>query len=383
MFKNIIGQQAIKERLIRSVHEKRIPHAQMLHGPEGVGKLGLAVAYAQYISCKKRSETEACGVCPSCVKYQQLAHPDLHFVFPVIKPPKANTVVCDDFLPKFRETFINSPYFSLHDWYDIIGDGAKRGLIYSNESSEILRKLSLKTYESDFKVMIIWHPELMHETCANKVLKILEEPPANTVFLLVSNNPEENLTTIISRTQQLKVPRLPEEEIVAGLKQNNPTADDTQILNAARIAEGSYLRATKLLNDNTEMKNNYEQFIELMRKAWLVGNRRDYEALRNLKKWSEEMASADVGRERQKKFLIYSQKMLRENYIYNLKQSDLNYLTDYENSFSKNFSPFINETNVEDLMAEFSTAERQIEQNTNSKMVFFDLALKIIMLLKK
>lgn len=383
MFKDIIGQQAIKERFIRSVREQRIPHAQMLYGPEGVGKLALAISYAQYICCKNRTETDACGVCPSCVKYQQLAHPDLHFVFPVIKPPKVNTVICDDFLPKFRETFVKSPYFGLQDWYEIIGDGAKQGMIYSNESSEILRKLSLKTYESEFKVMIIWHPELMHETCANKVLKILEEPPANTVFLLVSNNPDANLTTILSRTQHLKIPRLSENEIIAGLKQKNPTADETQIHNAARIAEGSFLRASKLLNDMSEMKLNYDRFTIVMRKAWMVGNRKDHASLRDLKKWSEEMASADVGRERQKKFLIYSQKMVRENYIYNLNQSDLNYLTDYESNFSKNFSPFINERNVEDIMAELATAERQIEQNTNAKMVFFDLVLKMIMLLKR
>ncbi|MHB9056386.1 MAG: DNA polymerase III subunit [Paludibacteraceae bacterium] len=383
LFSNIIGQQVIKERFIRSVKEQRIPHAQLLYGDEGVGKLALAVAYAQYICCENRTETDSCGVCPSCVKYKQLAHPDLHFVFPVIKPPSKSTVICDDFLKDFRNIFMEDPYFGLEDWYERIGDGAKQGMIYSNESSEIIRKLSLKTYESEYKVMIIWMPELMHESCANKLLKILEEPPAYTVFLLVSNNPDANLTTILSRTQQVKIPRLSEPEIASALSTSYQGTDATEIQNVARISEGSFLKAGKLLNERREMSQNFERFVEIMRKAWMVGNKKDHASLKTLKKWSEDMASADVGRERQKKFLSYAQHMVRENYIFNLHLTDLNYITDYETNFSRNFSPFINERNVEELMTEFALAERHIEQNTNAKMVFFDLVLKVIMLLKR
>lgn len=383
MFTNVIGQQNIKNRFIRSVQEQRIPHAQLLHGQPGVGKLALAIAYAQYISCKNRGEKDACGVCPSCVKYKQLAHPDLHFVFPIIKPPGKTTVICDDFLPEFRERLIENPYFSVNDWYEKIGDGAKQGMIYSNESSEIIRKLSLKTYESDYKVMIIWLPELMHETCANKVLKILEEPPEFTVFLLVSNNPDRIITTILSRTQHVKVPRLPEAEIAGALGAGYPDKSAVEIENVSRIADGSLLKARSLLNDSETSTLNFERFTEIMRLAWMVGNRKDHASLKTLKKWSDDMASADIGRERQKHFLVYAQNMIRENFIYNLKHPELNYMTDYEMKFSANFSPFINERNVEELVAEFALAERQIEQNTNAKMVFFDLVLKIIMLLKK
>lgn len=383
MFKDVIGQQEIKNRFIRSVNERRIPHAQLLHGEAGVGKLALAIAYAQFISCKRRTETDACGVCPSCVKYSQLAHPDLHFVFPVIKPPKVNTVICDDFLSDFREIFLKDPYFGVTDWYEKIGDGAKQGMIYSNESSEIIRKLNLKTYESEYKVMIIWLPELMHETCANKLLKILEEPPEFTVFLLVSNNPDRIITTILSRTQHVKVPRLAESEIAQALTMQNPEKPLEEINNAARISEGSLMNAKKILNDSAEQRLNYDRFVEIMRLAWRVGNNRDHASLKTMKSWADEMASADVGRERQKQFLTYSQNMVRENYIYNLKHPELNYMTDYETKFSTNFSPFINEMNVEDIVAEFSLAERHIEQNVNAKMVFFDLVLKIIMLLKK
>lgn len=383
MFTNIVGHQNIKERFIRSAQDQRIPHAQLLHGEEGVGKLALAVAYAQYISCTQRNETDACGVCPSCVKYKQLAHPDLHFVFPVIKPPGKSTVVCDDFLSDFREIFLNNPYFGVNDWYEKIGDGAKQGMIYSNESSEIIRKLNLKTYESTYKVMIIWLPELMHETCANKLLKLLEEPPEFTVFLLVSNKPDNIITTILSRTQHIKVPRLEEMEIAEALAQKYPEKSSQDIQNASRIAEGSLLKAEKLLNDGETTEKNFDRFVEIMRLAWMVGNKKDHKSLSTLKKWSDNMAAADVGRERQKLFLSYAQNMVRENYIYNLRQPELNYMTDYESSFSSNFSPFINERNVEDIVAEFALAERHIEQNTNAKMVFFDLVLKIIMLLKR
>ncbi len=257
MFSDIIGQHTIKERLIRSVREQRIPHAQLLHGPVGVGKLALAIAFAQYISCRNRTETDACGVCPSCVKYKQLAHPDLHFVFPIIKPPGKTSTVCDDFLADFRKMFTNNPYFSVNDWYEKIGEGAKQGMIYSNESSEIIRKLSLKTYESEYKVMIIWLPELMNVDCANKLLKILEEPPEFTVFLLVTNNPDENLTTILSRTQHLKVQGLEEHEIVEALISQFPDSKRTDIENAARVAGGSFLQARKLLTETKESSVNF------------------------------------------------------------------------------------------------------------------------------
>lgn len=382
MFKNIIGQQKAKERFIRSVKEGRISHAQLLHGPEGVGKLRLAIAYAQYLSCTNRTDTDACGVCPSCLKYARLEHPDLHFVFPIIKPANKNSVICDDFLQDFKKLNIEKSYFSLSEWYSRISDGTKQGVIYSNESSEIIRKLNLKTYESQYKVMIIWMPELMHEACANKLLKILEEPPPFTLFLLVSNNPNGMLGTILSRTQQIKIDRLSEEEIKAAIGEKFTNLDEIKINDIARISNGSFLRAIALADDSENEKNNLNQFIALMRKAWLVGNKRNYESLQELKKWSDQMATHTAGREGQKQFLKYSQVLIRENFIFNLKQKTLNYMSTSEEEFSIHFSPFINENNVEKLTAEFALAERHIEQNVNAKMVFFDLALKIIMQLK-
>ena len=384
LFSEIIGQQEIKKRFIRTVIEQRIPHAQLLRGPEGVGKLGLAIAYAQYICCENRSATDSCGVCPSCVKYRKLVHPDLHFVFPVIKPTGKSSVVCDDFIAEFRSMVLNNMYFSVNEWYAKISGDAKQGMIYGNESEEIIRKLSLKTYESEYKVMIIWLPEKMNLTCANKLLKILEEPPEKTVFLLVSNEPDSIISTILSRTQHIHVPRLSEMEIKnALLRDDELEVEEGDAGFASHIANGSYMNAIAVLNEGDENKLNFERFMLIMRLAWQVGNKKDHASLKTLKKWSDDMAAATMGRERQKNFMNYAQRMTRENFILNLQQPELNYLTSLEANFSKRFSPFINERNVEEIMTEFALAERHIEQNTNAKMVFFDLTLKIIMLLKR
>jgi DNA polymerase-3 subunit delta' len=384
LFSEIIGQQELKARFIRSVTEQRIPHAQLLRGPEGVGKLALAIAYAQYICCENRKTTDSCGVCPSCIKYKKLAHPDLHFVFPVIKPTGKSSVVCDDYINEFRSIIVKKKYFGITEWYAKISDDAKQGLIYSNESEEILKKLSLKTYESEYKIMIIWLPEKMHTTCANKLLKILEEPPEKTVFLMVSNEPDQIITTILSRTQHIQVPRLKDEEIIQALIQNEDLEIDAdQAKYAANIANGSYLEALAVLNYSDENKINFERFVMVMRLGWQVGNKKDHASLKSLRKWADDMAAATVGRERQRNFLIYAQHMTRENFIRNIQKPELNYLTTFEDDFSKKFARFINERNVEDLMKEFALAERHIDQNVNSKMVFFDLTLKIIMLLKR
>jgi len=383
LFSEIIGQQEIKNQLIRTVSEQRIPHAQLFRGVEGTGKLPLAIAYAQYICCENRTATDSCGVCPSCLKFNKLAHPDLHFVFPVIKP-QSKTVVCDDFIADFRKMVISETYFGVNQWFAYIADDKKQGMIYANESEEIMRKLNLKTYEAEYKIMIIWLPERMNNQCANKLLKIIEEPPAKTIFLLVSNAPDEILQTILSRTQHINVPRLTENEIEKALLSNSDVNIDTSVArHISRIAGGSYLKARLLLNENDENAMNFERFTTLMRLAWQVGNKKDYNALILLKKWSDDLAASTVGRERQKNFLAYAQRMTRENFIRNLQQPTLNYLTDNENNFSVKFSPFINERNVESLMSEFGIAERQIEQNANARFVFFDLTLKMIMMLKR
>jgi DNA polymerase-3 subunit delta' len=318
------------------------------------------------------------------MKFAKLAHPDLHFVFPIIKPTGKQSVVCDDFIAEFRSIVLDKTYFGINEWYAEISDDAKQGLIYSNESEEILRKLSLKTYESEYKIMIVWLPEKMHETCANKLLKILEEPPEKTVFLMVSNEPDQIIGTILSRTQHVHIPRLNEDEIVLALLKNREyeiEQDDASY--AAHIANGSYLNALSVLSETDENKQNFERFVMIMRLAWQVGNKKDHASLKTLRKWSDDMAASSMGRDRQKIFLVYAQRMTRENFIRNMQVSSISYLNANEEVFAAKFSPFIHQGNVFGFLENFEEAEKQIEQNVNAKMVFFDLTLKVIMLLKR
>lgn len=383
LFREIIGQEAVKRQLISAVEDGRVPHALLLTGEKGVGKLQLAIAFAQYLNCEHRTAEDACGECPTCKQYGLLQHPDLHFAFPIVKTDKAD--VCDDFIEPFRELVLTHGYFDLDDWYDALGAANKQGIIYEKESSEIMRKLSLKAFGRGYKCMIIWQPEKMNTTCANKLLKLLEEPPEKTVFILVSEQPEMLLSTILSRTQQIRVPRLKEEEIAAALTAKG--VEPQQAEDYAHIANGSYLSALKMTEERQEAQQYLADFIALMRDAYTVGVLRDpnkkFESLQRLRKWSQEMADSKVGREKQKKFLQYVQAQLRENFIYNFHEPQMSYQTAEERAFSERFAPFIHSGNVEAIMEQLQTAEQQIHQNGNAKMIFFDLCLQMIVLIKK
>ena len=379
-FCEIIGQEDTKRQLCQAVQDGRIAHAQLFTGLSGVGKLPLALAYAQYVACPNRTETDSCGTCPSCLQYQKLQHPDLHFAFPIVKGDAGD--VCDDFVDKFREIILESKYFDLDDWYRKLGVETKQGMIYEKESSEILRKLSLKSFGDGFKVMIIWQPEKMNNTCANKLLKLLEEPPTKTLFLLVSEHPEQLLTTIISRTQEIRIPRLSESTIAAGLQREYTWLTYEEAQSIAHMANGSYLAALKIMNESADNQTYFDDFVALMRNAWLVGQKKDYSALLKLRQWSNDMADSKVGRERQKAFLQYAQRQIRENFIYNFHCPDMNYQTEAERNFSTKFAPFIHDGNVEKMMNELGKAEQQIAQNGNAKIIFFDLCLQMIVLVK-
>ena len=380
-FRDIIGQEEVKQQLRQAVRDGRIPHAQLFTGISGVGKLPLALAYAQYIACPNRTDEDSCGTCPTCLQYQKLQHPDLHFVFPIVKGDAGD--VCDDFMDKFRSMILSQPYFDIDDWYRYLGVETKQGMIYEKESGEILRKLSLKSFGDGYKVMIIWLPEKMHVACANKLLKLLEEPPMKTVFLLVSEQPELLLTTIVSRTQEVRVPRLTEAEIAEVLLRDHSDVSPSLAADIAHMSSGSYLTALKVVDENEGNSQNFNDFVALMRNAWLVGQKKDYSALLQLRKWSLDMADSNLGREKQKAFLQYAQRQLRENYIYNFHCADMNYQTEAERNFSSKFAPFIHENNVERMMDELSKAEQQIAQNGNAKIIFFDLCLQMIVLVKK
>jgi len=371
-FRDIIGQQEIKRQLIQSVKSGYIPHARLLSGPEGVGKVALALAYARYLSCSNRSEEDACGVCPSCIKYDKLSHPDLHFVFPIIKNDKKKKEICDDYLTEWRTFVLQNPYFNLPSWLNFIDAENSQGMIYAKESDEIIRKLNLKAYESTYKIMLVWLPEKMHPACSNKLLKMIEEPPPFTVFLLVSENPDEIISTIQSRVQRMPIPPILPEDMDAAL--SSMVSVDSERSNLVHLANGNYLKALELIETGEEKRQHLELFKLIMRNAWSRN-------IKNMKADAEKFA--DWGRERQKIFLTYAQNMIRENFLYRLNLPEINYLNPEEAEFSVKFSLFVNEKNIEELMEELALAEKHIESNVNPRMVFFDLSMKIAVLIKK
>lgn len=375
-FKDIIGQEDIKARLLNMVRQGTIPHALLFSGPEGTGKLQMAIAFARYLLCKNSSENDSCGACPSCYKMNKLVHSDLHFVYPVINKSKSsqNPTRCDDEIKSWREIITEKEYFNLEEWLESLGAENKQAQIFAAESDIITNKLSLKSTEGGYKIAIIWYPEKMHPACSNSLLKLLEEPPQKTVFILVSNNPEMILETIISRTQRIEFKRLSANEITARLQQPPYSLDSASAQNISHICSGSWHKALQTIQINEESQEYLEYFMQIMRLAYARN-------VREIKTLAETLAS--YGREWQKRFLTYCQRMIRENFICNFHNPSLNYLTVQEQNFSTRFAPFVNERNIIGLMEELSLAQRHIEQNVNSKMVFFDLSLKLIILIKQ
>ena len=369
-FKDVIGQEEAKQRLIREAKKGKIAHARLFCGPEGIGKLPLAIAYARYLSCNNPGEKDACGICPSCVKFNKLAHPDLHFVFPVIKK-KSKDTVSDDFITEWRELLSQTPYFNLNIWLEEMGAENQQAQIYVKESDEIIRKLSLKSSQGGYKIMIIWLPEKMNVECSNKLLKLLEEPPSQTIFLLVSEEPDMLLTTIQSRTQRFALYGIEEKYITERL-QNQYGLQEKDAISIGHRSEGNFLKALECIHLSEENKLFFDLFVSLMRLSY-------QRKIREMKQWSETLAA--MGREKQKHFLSYCQRVVRENFISNFQDPSLNFMNEEEQNFSKRFAPYINEKNVMGIMDELSEAQRHIEQNVNARMVFFDFSLKMIVLL--
>lgn len=369
-FKDIIGQEEAKQRLIQEAKSGKIPHARLFCGNSGVGKLPLAIAYARYLSCEHPSDNDACGVCPNCVKYNKLAHPDLHFVFPVVKR-KGKDAVSDDYIAEWREIVSSTVYFNLNIWLQEMDAENQQAHIFVKESDEIIKKLNLMSSQGGYKIMIIWLPEKMNVDCSNKLLKLLEEPPTKTLFFLVSEEPDTLLTTIQSRTQRFNIPIIEESDIADTLKRTYGI-DESTANHIAHQSEGSWIKALETIHLNEEDKLFFELFVSLMRLAY-------QRKIREMKIWSENLAT--MGRERQKYFLTYVQRMIRENFIFNFQNPSIVYMNEEEQKFSTRFAPFINEKNVIGIMDELSEAERHIGQNVNARMVFFDFALKMIVLL--
>ncbi|MBP5318272.1 MAG: DNA polymerase III subunit delta [Paludibacteraceae bacterium] len=360
-FKDVIGQETLKKHLLKSVKEGRIPHAHLLWESEGYGAFPLALAYAQYLNCHHRTETDSCGECPSCRQFSNLAHPDLHFIFPFAadKPQDAR---CDQMLPTWREFVKAQPYFGLRQWMAYTGETTKKGMIYSNESEVLLSKLQLKSYEADYKTILIWLPETMNASCSNKLLKILEEPPAGTVFLLVSEHPEQLLQTVVSRTQMLRVGPVDAESMSQHFSPE-----------IVHLAGGSVTQARQLVGDEGENRAYFELYRQLMN-CVVTKN------LVALKSWSEQLAGS--GREQIAGFLEYAQHLTREAFIRNLNNEQLSYYNPYENEFLQKFMRCIHTGNIERVSEEWTRAHREIGQNANSKLVLFDLGLQLLTQIK-
>ncbi len=363
LYSDIIGQQEPKQRLLKMVNENRVPHALLFSGREGCGNLAMAIAFAQHLLCSNKTEAGPCNQCGPCGRVSRLVHPDLHLVFPIAKSKTVKS--SNDLLTEFREAFLDNHYLSLNEWFDEIDAENKQPIIPVEEAGDILKKLSYTSYEGSYRIMIIWQPEKMNTEAANKLLKILEEPPEKTVFILACNHPEQLLATIFSRVQQIPFYSVTEDEISTALQQqyhvNADVARQTAIL-----ANGNFAEAVQLLSDNEESVSFLNHFQSFMRLALR------FDCAKALQ-WVDDNA-AD-GRESQKQFLQYALQVFRDSLMYNYGDRNLVRLSGQEKAFLEKFAPFVNQRNYEKLVEEFNNNYYYVERNANPKILFMDLLL--------
>lgn len=354
--------------------EHRLPHALLLEGPQGIGKFSLLRALAQYIHCPNHTPGgDSCGTCPSCLQHQSFNHIDTHFSFPIIKKDQQNPV-SDDYIAEFRALMESDPWMSPEGWTRELGNPTTKPIFYVSESDSLMRKLSFTAHsKANSKIVLLWLPEKMNEQTANKLLKLIEEPFEDTFFFLCSDSPTEILPTIYSRCQRIKVRRYSDIELASIISSRFGLSHEDSVA-TAHVAEGSVTKAEQSLGKTKEREENFSRFVELMRLAY-------QRKISDLRVWSNDLAA--MPRARQLTFLSYCVRMLRENFIYNLGEPDLVYLNSDENGFSKNFARFITTDNVLRLQRLFTDAITDISANSNSKFVFFDVAVRVILLLKK
>ena len=365
-FEEVIGQKEAQERLMQMANEGRLPHALMLCGPMGAGKMALAIAFG----CSLLDD----GKPSSKAMLDKLEHPDLHFTYPTIKLPSMSAdhkPVSDDFAKEWHELLMDGPYFTMDQWMQAMGGENQQAIITAGESDDLVRKLSLKSSQGGYKVSIIWLPERMNIECANKLLKLIEEPPQQTVFIMVCEEPDKLLETIRSRVQRIDIKRIDEADIREALvARRGINEEDARRI--ARLANGSWLKALEELQVGSENELFLDMYKMLMRLAY-------QRKIKDLRKWSEQMAG--MGREKQKRWLMFFLRMTRENFVYNFHNEELVYMTQREEDFAKNFARFVNEKNILPISDLANLAIRDIGQNANGKIVFFDLALQMIVLL--
>ena len=376
-FSNVIGQEPAKERLIQMVKEGRLPHALLFCGPEGVGKMALAMAFASYLLTNPDGEDNgSIDTTNALAMLRKWEHPDLHFSYPTIKRSNMSSdhqPISNDFTQEWHEMIMQGTYFTMNQWMKQMGATTQQAIITGAESDELSRILALKSSQGGYKIAIIWRPERMNLTSANKLLKLLEEPPHKTIFLMVCEEPEKLLETIISRMQRIDVKRIDDDAIEQALIIQRGIDHDAAH-RIARIANGSWLKALETLDTGNENREFLNMFQMLMRLCYMRN-------VKDLKRWSEVVSA--YGREKERRMLTYFQQQVRENFIFNFQRPELNYMTLEEEGFARNFARFINEANVIEINELFEKANRDIGQNANAKVVFYDIALKLIVLLLK
>ena len=368
LFKDVIGHHELKKRLLQTVNSGRISHAQLFLGNEGNGSLPLAIAYFQYIACTQKKEDDSCGTCPSCFKFSKHIHPDLHFVFPVNTTDKIKKdPVSDHFLPEWRQTLLTNPYMSLFDWLEFLGIDNKQGNISVLESGAVLKKLSLKPYESEYRLVLIWMPEKMNNSAANKLLKILEEPPPKTIFILVAEQYEQLLPTIRSRTQLVKVNKISDEEVRSFLMFEYQLSVE-QAYEVVNLSEGNFNEAVKLAME-TEGEN---YFMNLFRQWMLICFEKKFMELVDI---IDELES--LKREKQKKFLLFCLHIIRESLVMAYSGDALVKAYGKEKEFLQKFHIRLIGADTIEIIEEFDRSVYHIERNANPKILFMDVSLKL------
>lgn len=368
-FKDIPGLEETKNKLRKSIVGNKAAHAQLFYGNEGCAKLPLAIAYARYLNCEKRKSTDSCGLCTSCLKYDKLSHPDLHFVFPTVKKSSTKISISDNGVVRWIEEVLANPYITIEEWIETYGlenKTGKKGMIYKDEAISIIEKTRLKNYESKYRVFLVWMPELMNLEASNKLLKIIEEPPSGTVFLFVSTLEEKVIATVSSRLQKTKIRNFSLDEIKWFFKDYENK--DQNINYLANLTRGNIGKIKKIINDKTDHLDFFDSFSSWMRLAYKTN-------VLGLTNWVNSIAQ--TGRNNQKLFLEYAIKMIRECVIVNFTDPSLGRVSKKEKQFVLNFSAFVHEKNSITIFEELERAYKSIGRNANPKIIFFDLSLKI------
>ena len=376
-FSEVLGNEQAIGQIRRMIDADRLPHALLLYGEPGVPKLALAMAAAQYLHCQNHVDGDSCGscgVCPMCRQHQSFNQVDTHFSYPFTNRKGDSNSPCDasDYIDEWREFIIKHPVEDYQAWLSLLKNDNAQPQIFVREADSIMRKMTLSAYTAKYKVLILWLPEKLKEEAANKLLKLIEEPYDDCKFILVSDNEKGILGTILSRCQRIEL-RKPSTPMVAQYLVDRYGMDMQEALALAAPAAGNVNMAERMVETGSEFHEFRDRFIELMRLSY----QRD---LASLKAWSERIA--DMKREKTRRFLDYAVRQVRENFVYNLHNPALNYLTREEEAFSTRFSPFINERNVERIMGELERANTDIAGNSNAKLVLFDLTIRIAMLIR-